>query len=491
MSLRLSPYPVMKDSGVPRLGEIPAHWHVRRQRNAVHMLVSNVDKHTKQDERPVRLCNYVNVYKNERISQNLHFMRATASAEEIDRFRLRLDDVIITKDSEAWNDIGVPALVEYAAADLVCGYHLAILRPRAGVVLGAFLLRALQSQAVASQYFVAANGVTRYGLSHDGIKSVFLPIPPLPEQSAIVRFLDHANKRIGRFIAAKRRLIELLNEQKQAIIQKAVTRGIEPEAHGKPSGIESLGVASHWVAYRLKHVAKVQTGITLGKTYNSGVLERRPYLRVANVQDGFLDLRDITEVEVPSTEAAACELRAGDVLMTEGGDIDKLGRGSIWHDEIPGCLHQNHIFAVRPDSNLLIPEFLAMLMTSSHGRNYFWMTAKQTTNLASTNSTTLRAFPIFLPSVEEQQSLLEYVKEEISGPEKAISRLRKQIDLIREYRTRLIADVVTGKLDVRGVELPPLQEAEDLPAVGDEILGEAPEEETELEPVEEGADAAE
>ena len=276
----------------------------------------------------------------------------------------------------------------------------------------------------------------------------------------MVRFLDYANGRLERAIRAKRKVITLLNEQKQAIIHRTVTCGLDPSVHLKPSGIDWLGdIPEHWEAMRLKYVAKVQTGVTLGKTYGAAVLEPRPYLRVANVQDGYLDLQDIATIHVPVSEAASCELQAGDVLMTEGGDIDKLGRGYIWQGEIPGCLHQNHIFAVRAERSMLLPEYLALLMTSIHGRSYFQLTAKQTTNLASTNSTTLKAFPLFLPSIDEQQKVLDYIAKETASLDSAISRALGEIDLIREYRTRLITDVVTGKLDVRSVELPALDEA--------------------------------
>jgi len=209
----LKPYPAMKDVGVSWLGAIPEHWEVRRLRTVARLVVSSVDKHTEDHEIPVRLCNYVDVYKNDRITSRIDFMRATASPDEVDRFRLEVGDVVITKDSEAWDDIGVPALVEYAAPDLVCGYHLAMLRPRPRVVIGGFLLRALQCKAVAAQLYVSANGVTRYGLSHDAIKRIALPLPPVPEQVAIARFLQHADRRITRYIAAKRRLIGLLREQ--------------------------------------------------------------------------------------------------------------------------------------------------------------------------------------------------------------------------------------------------------------------------------------
>ena len=142
----LKPYRSMKASGVSWLGDVPEHWEVRRQRNVVEMRVSNIDKHLKEGETlPVRLCNYVDVYKNERITDWISFMRATATPGEIERFRLQVGDVLITKDLEAWSDIGVPALVEYTASDLVCGYHLALLRPRRGVLDGSYLLSALQS----------------------------------------------------------------------------------------------------------------------------------------------------------------------------------------------------------------------------------------------------------------------------------------------------------------------------------------------------------
>ena len=159
------------------------------------MRVSNVDKRSKVDERPVRLCNYVDVYKNERVHAGVRFMRATASEQEIDRFRLALGDVLITKDSEDWQDIGVPALVEYVADDLLCGYHVAILRPYTAMV-GDYLLRALQSRPIKWQFRVAAAGVTRYGLTHNAIRSVRVSLPPLAEQTAIARFLDHADRRI-------------------------------------------------------------------------------------------------------------------------------------------------------------------------------------------------------------------------------------------------------------------------------------------------------
>ena len=272
----------------------------------------------------------------------------------------------------------------------------------------------------------------------------------LDEQAAIVRFLDHAGEQIQRYIAAKERLIALLEEERRALVHQAVTRGLDPSVRLKSSGVEWLGdVPEHWQMRRLKQVSAIQTGITIGPTYDNKDLIERPYLRVANVQSDHLDLSKVTTIRVSPAEIKRATLKVGDVLMTEGGDIDKLGRGCVWLGEIPDCLHQNHVFAVRPDPKYLNPAFLVALMGSFHSRTYFYVTAKQTTNLAATNQTTLGNLPMYLPSDDEQSSILNHITAQCRAQNEAIGRTRRQIDLMNEYRTRLIADVVTGQLDVR------------------------------------------
>ena len=217
------PYPTYKPSGLHWLGDIPEHWEVRRLRNVADLRVSNVDKHVKDGENPVRLCNYVDVYNNDYINKRMDFMHATATNEEIERFRLEKDDVLITKDSETWDDIGVPALVTEPAYDLVSGYHLALLRPRPDRLVGAYLLRALQSKGLAYQFHVEAKGVTRYGLSHAGITSAWLPLPSLSEQTAIVFYLDKSSANIEITITRTRRQIELFQEYRTRLISDVVT----------------------------------------------------------------------------------------------------------------------------------------------------------------------------------------------------------------------------------------------------------------------------
>jgi type I restriction enzyme S subunit len=303
-------------------------------------------------------------------------------------------------------------------------------------------------RSIGAAHMYGAGGQKR--VPDDFVRDFRHPIPVLDEQRAIAAFINRETARIDALIEKKRRQIELLHEKRAALISHAVTKGLDPTAPMKDSGIEWLGqVPARWSMKRLKFISSLQTGLTLGKKYGDEELVARPYLRVANVQDGYLDLETITEVEVPAREARRYELEAGDVLMTEGGDFDKLGRGYVWEGQIPGCLHQNHIFAVRPDTRVLNPHFLSAVLTSSHGKNYFTSTSQQTTNLASTNSTKLRSLPVPLPPLAEQGDILEWVARSAGLEEAMMGKVSLSIDLLREYRTALISAAVTGKIDVR------------------------------------------
>ena len=217
------PYETYRETDIRWLGSIPDHWNECRLRNVVEFRVSNVDKKSKDGEEMVRLCNYVDVYYNDRIHSDLNFMEATASEREIARFSLRSGDVLITKDSEIWNDIGVPALVESVPSDVICGYHLAILRPRHESISGDFLYEVLCSPILASQFYVKANGVTRYGLSHAAMKSLLIPVPSLREQAVISRYLRAKHRTTQELIKHTENTIDCLKEYRTRLISDVVT----------------------------------------------------------------------------------------------------------------------------------------------------------------------------------------------------------------------------------------------------------------------------
>ena len=222
----LDPDAPMKESGVGWLGRIPEHWDVRRLKACAAVRLSNVDKKSVEGERPVLLCNYVDVYYHERIENGMNFMAATATRDQIRRFSLKQGDVLITKDSETWTDIAVPALVAEDLPEVLCGYHLALIRPRPDYV-GAFLARALSAVGLRNQYHVAANGITRFGLTVDAITTGLFPSPPVEEQRAIADFLDRETGRIDGLIAKVEEGIERLREYRTAVISAAVTGQID------------------------------------------------------------------------------------------------------------------------------------------------------------------------------------------------------------------------------------------------------------------------
>ena len=227
VSRGLDPNVPFKPSGIDWLGDIPEHWDTSRLRNLVELRVSNVDKHSKDGELPVRLCNYTDVYKNSAITAEMPFMAATASRDEIAAFHIRVGDVIITKDSEDWQDIGVPAIVVQTADDIVCGYHLAILRPRASLITGRFLAFAMQCRSVATQLNIAAKGVTRYGLSQGAIKSLGLAVPSLDEQEKIVLYIDEATASLNELVRRAKRKIDLIREYRTRLIADVVTGKVD------------------------------------------------------------------------------------------------------------------------------------------------------------------------------------------------------------------------------------------------------------------------
>ena len=221
----------MRDSGVEWLGDIPAHWEVKRLKTFANVQLSNVDKKSEEAQAEVLLCNYTDVYYNEHISPRLDFMPATASEEQVRRFSLRKGDVLITKDSETWTDIAVPAVVTQDLPGVLCGYHLAHIRPDNNCD-GAFLSRAFSAMGPRDQFHISANGITRYGLTGNAIRSGEFPVPPRTEQKAIGAFLDRETAKLDALVAKVREAIERLRELRTALIAAAVTGKIDVRETG-------------------------------------------------------------------------------------------------------------------------------------------------------------------------------------------------------------------------------------------------------------------
>jgi len=217
----------LKPSGIEWLGEVPEHWEVVLIKHVADVRFSGVDKHSHDHETPVHLCNYTDVYKNDRITDNMDLMRATATTAEIGRLTLKAGDVILTKDSETPDDIGVPAWVPNDLPGVVCAYHLGLLRPVPDRVLGEFLFRAIGSARTAQQFHVLATGVTRFALGKHDVKNAVITLPPVEEQTTICRWITEECQPLDDAITRAEEEIKLIREYRDRLIADVVTGQID------------------------------------------------------------------------------------------------------------------------------------------------------------------------------------------------------------------------------------------------------------------------
>lgn len=425
-------YKEYKDSGYDWLGKIPAHWewlylfqicHEQNQRNST------------EEELPVLSLSYGKIIIKENIDFGL-------TPKDYSTYQIVKKGDIILRLTDLQNDH--KSLRTGLVKDL-------------GIITSAYTCIATSCNSSYIHYllhaydchkvFYGLGGGVRQSIGYTQIKNIKLPIPPREEQDAIVRFLDAKCSKIDSLIKIKERQITLLNEMKQNIINKAVTKGLDLNVPMKDSGVDWIGeIPEGWAVSKLKYISEIQTGVTLGKDYPKEKTCEYPYLSVANVQDGYIDLKKIKLINLPAKEAQRYFLQKGDILMTEGGDPDKLGRGSVWNDEIEHCLHQNHIFAVRVNQKKVLFEFFRFILQSQYCKEYFHFFSKQTTNLASTNKTTLSNLCVAIPPIDKQKEIVNRIDRSIVIIQQQIKIIKDEIFTLQEYRTRIIFDSVTGEI---------------------------------------------
>lgn len=439
--MSLPRYPEYKDSGVRWLGEVPAHWAAKPLKAAA----SINDDALPETPRPDFELSYVDIGSvslGAGIERTEDFMFSAAPSRA--RRLVRDGDVIV---STVRTYLRAIAPIVRPPENLVVSTGFAVVRPR-NLMDSGFAKYALQSQQFVDQVISRSTGVSYPAINASDLARIELPFPPKEEQSVIATFLDRETAKIDALIAEQEKLLALLAEKRQATISHAVTRGLNPNAPMKGSGIPWLGeVPAHWDVTRLKFIATVQTGIAKGKDTAGKETITVPYLRVANVQDGHLALEDVAMIDIEPEQLARYLLRKGDVLMNEGGDFDKLGRGTLWDGQIEDCIHQNHVFAVRLHG--ISPRWLNQVTSSQYAQFYFMGRSKQSTNLASISSTNIMELPVVLPPDDEQEEILRFVEQENAKSDALKLAADHAIALLKERRSALISAAVTGKIDVR------------------------------------------
>jgi type I restriction enzyme S subunit len=447
--MKFKPYRKYKNSGVEWIGEIPEHWRAERIKHVANVEISNIDKKSDPDEPEVLLCNYTDVYNNEFITSEFDFMKATASIGQISKLSLKKGDIVITKDSETANDIAVPALIDEDIDNLVCGYHLALLRPNNCDIKGRFLLRILQSKKINDQFTVSADGVTRFGISSYPIKNSYLIIPPIEEQNKISEYIDQETSQINAINEKYEKLIELLKEKRIALISNAVTKGLNPDVKMKDSGVEWIGeIPDHW---EVKKIGYIANKIGSGKTPKGGseiyINEGVMLIRSQNVYDEGLLLDDVAYIDNEiDEEMSQTRLKENDLLLNITGA--SIGRtNTVPANILPANVNQ-HVCIIRL-RNGLFTQYVSYCLKSKIVKHQIF-SIENGTSREGLNFPQVKNLVLILPNnIAEQEEIADYLNQETSRIDQLIEKINKQIDQLSEYKTSLISHAVTGKIDVR------------------------------------------
>ena len=426
----------------PWTGTVPHGWRVTRLDAVADVLFSNVDKHTLDDEDPVRLCNYVDVYKNDRITSRIEFMEASADAREVRKFQIRRGDVLATKDSETADDIAIPSLVADELPGVLCGYHLAMIRPRLVEVEGAFLGWLHASKSFRAQYEAKAVGVTRFGLSQYAFRAARVPLPPLPEQQRIAAYLDASCAAIDAAVTAKRHQLETLDALRRDTVTRAITRGLNLDTRTKPSGEDWLGeIPVHWSAPCLKRLLREPLTYGLNEAAELEDRDLPRYLRITDFDDHG-NLREDTFRSLPREVACDGLLEPNDVLFARSGAT--VGKTFMFRNYVGEACFAGYLIRARTLAWKLDPLFLYLFTKSTAYESWknFIFTQATIQNISAVKYNYL-AIP--LPPLEEQRLIAAHIEEKSAEFRSLFAGIETQIATLTAYRKSLIHECVTGQ----------------------------------------------
>jgi restriction endonuclease S subunit len=398
----------------PANGSLPKGWRMARFDDIGMMVNDRVDPSNTDAEVYVGL---------EHLDSDSLTLRRWGTPSDVigDKLRFQKGDIIFGRRRAYQRKLAV------AEFDGICSAHAMVVRAKTDAVDPGFLPFLMQSDLFMQRAIDISVGSLSPTINWKTLRIQEFPLPPKEEQRRIADLLWAADEAVEKWRSSRDTL---------AVLKTCLmTLRFRPGSDRRKTGFRVVA---------LEEVARVQTGIAKGREYDAIPTVELPYLRVANVQDGFLDLSEIKTITVAVNEVDRFRVKVGDVLMTEGGDFDKLGRGTIWRGEIENCIHQNHVFCVRPNESQLLPEFLTYQTASPYGKAYFLKCAKKTSNLASINSTQVKQFPVLVPPLEEQRRIVGILK----AVDAAASRIGSHIEMLNELKKQLTTNLLLGDHDV-------------------------------------------
>jgi len=428
----LKPYPAMKDSGVPWLGEVPAHWHIKRGKTVFECIDV---RSSSGDEELLTVSSDRGVVPRSSASVTMF------KAESYAGHKLCWPGDLVINSLWAWGR-GLGVSRHHGIVSSAYGVYR--LRPPYSEY-SSFIHELVRSAPFNWELQVRSKGVwvSRLQLTDDAFLGAPFSLPPADEQAAIVRFLDHADRRIRRYIRAKQKLIKLLEEQKQAIIHRAVTRGLDPNVRLKPSGVEWLGdVPEHWEVVPLKRIAwfKCGAGFPVAEQGSRGEI---PFLRVSDMNragnETWIETCDSAVTRDTAQRLGAFVFPAGSIIFPKVGGALLTNKRRLLR--VPSCIDNNVMGCVVRGADL--DYAFTMLQQLDFGR------IAKPGPVPAVGEGDVREIKVLLPPPDEQTLIVLAVRGGIAPLVSAMSSTQREIELLREYRTRLIADVVTGKLDVR------------------------------------------
>ena len=443
----MPPYSSYRHSGVDCLGEVPAHWEVKRLGQIGNLFKGSGGTKDDAVSDGVPCVRYGDLYTHHDFF--VRDAKSCVSEERAARYTaIRYGDVLFAGSGETIDEIGKSA-VTLIRGPACCGGDVIVFRPHVQA-RAEFLGYATDCAHAANQKARMGRGFTVMHIYRSELKHLYVAVPPISEQVAIVRFLDHVDHRIRRYVRAKHKLIAVLEEQKQAVIQQAVTGRIDvrtgrPYTKYKPSGVEWLGqVPEHWRVAALRHRYSQCLGKMLDSKRITGS-HSLPYLRNVDVQWDRINIKDLSVMDITPEEYERYTLRHGDLLVCEGGE---MGRSALWSGELPRCGFQKALHRLRPrNAGQDAPRFMHYALRAAVNGNAF--DDGHLSTIAHLTGEKLRTHRFPFPPAAEQESMVMFLDRELKQLDRSVSSVRRQIALLQEYRTRLIADVVTGKLDVR------------------------------------------
>lgn len=450
--MRYPAYSEYRDSGFEWLGELPANWEVRRLKNVLACPVTD-GPHTTPEfvYEGIPFLSVDGIQNGELQFDGCRFVSIEDHEQFTKKVAPKRGDVLLGKAASTGKIAQVKVDFEFSIWS-----PLALLRADPKVISSTFLEYSLKSPAVQAQIDVLCTHNTQSNISMDDIPKLVFPVPPAVEQQSIAAFLDWKTGQIDALIAKKKELLEKLKEKCLAVITQAVTKGLNPAAPLRDSGISWLGqVPKHWEVKRLRFL--------LCERFSNGLFKKAEFwgdgTRIVNVTDLYIHNDLVDEARLGRLECDADELQVyaanhGDFFVVRSSlKLEGIGKSAALLNPTEPTVFECHIVRGRPNLDEVHPRFLNLFMNSTYARQYF-MTRSNVVTMATIDQERIKNLVVALPGYDEQQRIAEYLDKNTARIDSMVTAVESVVTRLTEYRTSLITAATTGKIDVRKVDVP-------------------------------------